>query len=93
MFGICEPRAIRSGLGFLEQAGAHRTDHAGSIASLMLTAEALIAEIPEKKEAPIRAVDTAAAWATCTKGAIGFQPVSKIEKPRCRERAFLSKSR
>jgi hypothetical protein len=43
----------RSGLGFLEQAGTHRTDHAGSIASLMLTAEALIAEIPEKKEAPI----------------------------------------
>ena len=46
--------------------------NAGSIASLMLTTEALVAEIPEKKEAPMPAADTAAAaWKECTKSASG----------------------
>jgi len=42
--------------------------NAGSIASLMLTTEALVAEIPEEKRA-LRwvAAVTAAAWETCTK--------------------------
>jgi len=33
----------------------------------MLTTEALVAEIPEKKAAPIPAAATAAAWGICTK--------------------------
>jgi len=41
--------------------------NAGSIASLMLTTEALVAEIPEKKEAPMAAATAAAAWKACTK--------------------------
>ena len=52
--------------------------NAGSIAALMLTTEALVAEIPEKKEAPMAAADmAAAAWVACT-------------KRRCRPSAFSS---
>ena len=41
--------------------------NAGSIAALMLTTEALVAEIPEKKDAPMPVAVTAAAWTACTK--------------------------
>ncbi len=41
--------------------------NAGSIASLMLTTEALVAEIPEEKKESPWAAATAAAWAGCTK--------------------------
>ncbi len=41
--------------------------NAASIAGLMLTTEAMISEIPEKKEAARRRTYTAAAWTACTK--------------------------
>ena len=41
--------------------------NAGSIAALMLTTEALVAEIPEDKKEPAMPRGTAAAWAACTK--------------------------
>ena len=55
--------------GVLDPTKVVRTalQNAGSIASLMLTTEALVAEIPEKKEAPMPGGQAAAAWATCTK--------------------------
>src|ERR1017187_6552209 len=55
--------------GVLDPTKVARTalQNAGSIASLMLTTEALVAEIPEeKKESPMGG-DTAAAWAECTR--------------------------
>ena len=42
--------------------------NAASIAALMLTTEALVAEIPEEKKEPATAPTAAAAWAACTKG-------------------------
>ena len=66
--------------------------NAGSIASLMLTTEALVAEIPEKKGAPMPAADTAAAaWKACTKkrcqlSAVSFQ---QDQKPCSGERGFF----
>ena len=54
--GVIDPaKVVRSAL-----------QNASSIASLLLTTEALVSEIPEeKKEAPMPAA-TAAAWAGCT---------------------------
>ena len=55
--GVIDPtKVVRSAL-----------QNAASIASLLLTTEALVSEIPEdKKEAPMPAA--AAAWAACTDG-------------------------
>jgi hypothetical protein len=55
--GVIDPtKVVRSAL-----------QNAASIASLLLTTEALVSEIPEDKPNPRRAADTAAAWAGCTK--------------------------
>ena len=89
--------------GVLDPTKVVRTalQNAGSIASLMLTTEALVAEIPEKKEAPAAAAATAAAaWATCTRkegchpersrSSGGAKDLSLIDcqKPRSQERGF-----
>ncbi len=78
--------------GVLDPTKVVRTalQNAGSIASLMLTTEALVAEIPEKKEAPAAGRHTAAAWATCTKAAVSYQlsAVSKIKSPARKSGAF-----
>jgi hypothetical protein len=57
--GVIDPtKVVRSAL-----------QNASSIASLLLTTEALVSEIPEeKKEWPAAAACRAAAWAGCTKG-------------------------
>ena len=57
--------------------------NAGSIAALMLTTEALVAEIPEPKTGSYHH-RTAAAWAACTK----LLP-NADESPHARARGFL----
>ena len=55
--------------------------NAASIAGLMLTTEAMVSEIPEKKEAPAAA--TAAAWTACTRtGHPGNTRLRRKQKPR-----------
>ena len=67
--------------------------NAGSIAALMLTTEALVAEIPEKKEAPMGGGgQAAAAWKACTKrqlSAISFQPSVKSKALLARAGPFF----
>ena len=43
---------VKAGVHRSDQGRAHRAQNAGSIASLMLTTEALVSEIPEEKKAP-----------------------------------------
>ena len=60
--------------GVLDPTKVVRTalQNAGSIASLMLTTEALVADIPEEKKGAPPAADTAAAvWKECTKNRLG----------------------
>jgi len=66
--------------------------NAGSIASLMLTTETLVAEIPEKKEAPWAAAATAVAvWKACTKTVVGRRSlvVGKVKGPARESGAFF----
>ena len=76
--------------GVLDPTKVVRTalQNAGSIASLMLTTEALVADIPEEKKGAPQAADTAAAWTACTKklSAISFQ---LNQKPRSQEWGFF----
>ena len=77
--------------GVLDPTKVVRTalQNAGSIASLMLTTEALVAEIPEeKKEAPMPAAATAAAWEACTKTA-GQWPAGSVKSKAPLARAGL----
>ena len=55
--GVIDPtKVVRSAL-----------QNAASIASLLLTTEALVSEIPEEKKDAPGGCRTAAAWAACTK--------------------------
>ena len=65
--------------GVLDPTKVVRTalQNAGSIASLMLTTEALVAEIPEEKKSSEPAADTAAVeWKACTKESLQLSAVS-----------------
>ena len=64
--------------------------NAGSIASLMLTTEALVSEIRKRRRLRPAAADTAAAWETCTKTAVSYQlsAVSKVKGPARESGAF-----
>ena len=76
--------------GVLDPTKVVRTalQNAGSIASLMLTTEALVAEIPEEKKGLQPAADTAAAWETCTKKLSSFQPSAFSLSPARKRGAF-----
>ena len=70
--GVIDPaKVVRSAL-----------QNASSIASLLLTTEALVSEIPEEKKDAAARCRTAAAWAGCTKSFGSFEPFGSFSQGR-----------